>query len=55
MAMSDDKKLFLAVVAFLILKGLLDAKDANDKQRVQDAWDRVKGSKKPEDLPLFRR
>jgi len=55
MAMNDEKKLFLAVVAFLILKGLLDAKDAKDKQRVKDAWNRVKGSKDAEDLPLFHR
>lgn len=55
MAMSDEKKLFLAVVAFLVLKGLLDAKDAKDKKRVKEAWDRVKGSKDAEELPLFRR
>lgn len=54
MAMSDNEKLFLAVVAFLVLKGLLDSKDANDKKRVERVWDRYrKGDPEKEPLPLF--
>ena len=51
--MSDGEKLFLAVVGLLLLKGLLDPKDAKDRERVRKTWDRYKRDKKPEELPLF--
>jgi len=54
MAMSDNEKLFLAVVAFLVLKGLLDAKDKNDRARVESVWDRYrKADPEREKMPLF--
>lgn len=53
--MSDGEKLFLAVVAFLLLKGLIDAKDAQDREKVRGIWKRYRegqpgpsgGPKKP--------
>jgi hypothetical protein len=48
--MSDDDdvsgagQVFLAVVAFLLIKGLIDAKDAHDRRKVKSIWKRVKGS-----------
>jgi len=53
--MSDGEKLFLGVVLFLVLKGLLDPKDANDRERVKETYRRYKGKKRPEKepLPLF--
>ena len=53
--MSDGEKLFLGVVLFLVLKGLLDPKDAHDRKRVREAYRRHKGKKSPEKepLPLF--
>lgn len=51
--MSDGEKLFLAVVIFLILKGLLDPKDAEDKERVRKVWDRMKEGEKPPPEPTL--
>lgn len=57
MAMSDGEKLFMAVVLFLVLKGLLDPKDAKDRKRVREVWDRErrrsKGTKEGDEMPLF--
>ena len=53
MAMTDGEKIFLAVVAFLVLKGLLDPKDAQDKERVRRVWDDYRKPKKPKEPSLF--
>jgi hypothetical protein len=53
---SDAEKLFLAVVIFLVLKGLLDPKDADDKERVRKIWDRVKhGDEEPATPSLWEK
>ena len=36
--MTWDEKLFLAVVAFLLLKGLIKASEAADRDRVRHVW-----------------
>ena len=54
MAISDGQKLFLAVVGFLVLKGLLDAEDAKDRKRVRKTWERYKkDAPESEKMPLF--
>lgn len=40
-----DEKLFLAVVAFLVLRGLLKASEASDRQRVRDAYEKLRQGK----------
>jgi len=42
--MSTGEKLFLAVVVFLVLKKLLDPKDAGDREKVHRVWRRVRDS-----------
>ena len=52
--MKDGEKLFLAVVLFLVLKGLLDPKDAGDRDRVRRLWRREKGlDRDPSQRHLF--
>lgn len=41
--MSDGEKFFLAVVAFLVIRGLLKASEASDQKRVREAYDRFRG------------
>lgn len=42
--MSDGERLFLAVVAFLVIRGLLKASEANDRKRVKEVYDRLRRS-----------
>lgn len=51
--MTDGEKLMLAVIAFLVIKGLIDASEAQDRDRVQAAWKRFKSSEKPRERGLF--
>lgn len=55
MTMSDGEKLFMAVVIFLVLKGLLDPKDSHDRERVMKTWrkHRGKGARERDEMPLF--
>ena len=50
---SDAEKVFLGVLLFLVLKGLLDPKDEDAKARVKREWLRTKGGEKPPAAPLF--
>jgi hypothetical protein len=51
---SDGEGLFLAVLAFLLLKGLIDANDAGDRKRVEETWRRYKAPPKPPEPTLFQ-
>ena len=46
--MTWDEKLFLAVCAYLLLKGLLKPSEASDRRRVRYIWDRLQQRKPPE-------
>lgn len=53
--MTDGEKLFLGVVLFLVLRGLLDPKDAEDRDRVRETWDKYRRdkSKRRDQATLF--
>lgn len=42
--MTTGEKLFLSVVIFLVLRKLLDPKDAGDREKVQREWKRFRGA-----------
>lgn len=47
---SEAEKWFLAVAAFLVLKGLLDPADASDRAKFRAAHAKVKQGKLPPEL-----
>jgi hypothetical protein len=49
-----DEKLFLAVVAFLLLKGLLKASDAANRRRVQETYEKLRQGRLVPGLRSFR-
>jgi hypothetical protein len=46
--MSDEEKLLLAVIAFLAIKGLIDASNDEDQARVRDAYKRLRAQERGE-------
>jgi hypothetical protein len=40
--MTWDEQLFLAVCAFLVLRGLLRPEEASDRRRVRSVWDKLR-------------
>jgi hypothetical protein len=51
--MTDGEKFFLAVVAFLLLKGLIDAADTRDRKTVKNVWQRFKAGKQGATTPTL--
>ncbi len=48
--MSWDEKLFLAVCAYLLLKGLLKPSEASDRRRVRSVWEKLRQGKLRQDV-----
>lgn len=43
--MTWDEKLFLAVCAYLLLRGLLKPSEASDRRRVRSLWEKLRQGK----------
>lgn len=48
--MTWDEKLFLAVCAYLLLKGLLKPSEASDRRRVRSVWEKLRQGQQRQDV-----